>query len=251
MSQDEPLEAIKEQAKNTVVRPKTNHAILRKLVIDGFFDRPVSSEEVVLRIRETVGDRWRTSHVQTYMKKFMQAGIIHAVKPSHSNQNFWVLAGVERAEALKVIRKTKRGRAIEEGLFSEDLMRKLGRDFNFELEELHDNFGKHGNCTAFLLRKILEKLLIITFSKKQKGHLLEDPARPGGWKGLKEMIEIAAKEKVDGVPFLTGKTAHEIKGLKFLGDTAAHNPLVGVDMTSILPQMPYMITAYAELAKRL
>jgi hypothetical protein len=65
------------------------------------------------------------------------------------------------------------------------------------------------------------------------------------------MIEVAAREKVDGVPFLIPKTANEIKGLKFLGDTAAHNPLVGVDITSILPQMPYMITAYEELAKRL
>jgi len=47
------------------------------------------------------------------------------------------------------------------------------------------------------------------------------------------------------------KTANEIKGLKFLGDTAAHNPLVGVDMASIIPQMPFIITAYKELAKHL
>ncbi len=33
--------------------------------------------------------------------------------------------------------------------------------------------------------------------------------------------------------------------------TAAHNPPVGVDMTTIVPQMPYIITAYEELAKHL
>jgi len=65
------------------------------------------------------------------------------------------------------------------------------------------------------------------------------------------MVEIAAREKINGLPFLTPKTANEIKGIKFLGDTAAHNPLVGVDVRTILPQMPYIITAYNELAKRL
>src|SRR5208337_2065970 len=114
--------------------------------------------------------------------------------------------------------------------------------------ELRDVFGRHGNCSAFLLRKILEKLIIIVFAKNGKEQLLEDSARPGGWKGLKEMIEIAAREKHKGVPFLTGKTANETKGLKFLGDTAAHNPKVSVPMNSIAPQMPFMIIAYEELA---
>ncbi len=88
-------------------------------------------------------------------------------------------------------------------------------------------------------------------SKHGKGNLLEDKARPGGWVGLKDMIETAAREKLNGVPFLVSKTASEIKGIKFLGDTAAHNPLVGVANSTILPQMPYIITAYEELAQRL
>jgi hypothetical protein len=50
---------------------------------------------------------------------------------------------------------------------------------------------------------------------------------------------------------LIPKTANEIKGLKFLGDTAAHNPLVSVDMKTIVPQMPYIITAFEELARHL
>ncbi len=47
------------------------------------------------------------------------------------------------------------------------------------------------------------------------------------------------------------KTAKEIQGIKFLGDTSAHNPLTEVDMKTIIPQMPYIITAYKELAKKL
>ena len=243
--------ALKDKAKALPVAPKSGYAPLQKLVVEGFFDGPVSSEEVVLRIKERFGERWKTSRVQTYMKKFLIAEIIHAVKPRGFNHNFWVLSVVSRDQALKQIGKTTRVREIEAQLFSDNLIKKMKRDFGFELDELHDNFGRNGNCTAFLLRKILEKLIIVVFGKKGKQRLLEDKVRPGGWRGLKDMIEIAAREKVNGIPFLTAKTANEIKGIKFLGDTAAHNPLVGVDNSTILPQMPYIITAYEELVKRL
>ena len=65
------------------------------------------------------------------------------------------------------------------------------------------------------------------------------------------MINVAVTEKVGGVPFLTPKTAKEIQGIKFLGDAAVHNPLANVDMKTILPQMPYIITAFEELAKKM
>jgi len=68
---------------------------------------------------------------------------------------------------------------------------------------------------------------------------------------LGTMINIASSEKIRGISFLTPKTAKEIKGIKFLGDAAAHNPLINVDMKTIIPQMPYIITAYEELAKKL
>jgi hypothetical protein len=97
----------------------------------------------------------------------------------------------------------------------------------------------------------LEKLLIIVLGKVGRDTVIVDNGRPGGWKGLQEIIEVAAREKVDGLPLLLPKTANAIKGIKFLGDAAAHNPLVSVDMTTIIPQMPFIITAYAELAQRL
>jgi len=243
--------ALRERAKALSFSPKSGYAALQRLVVDGFFDRPVSSEEVVRRIREKCGETWKTNHVQTYMKKFMSTDIIHAVKPHGQNHNFWVLASVAREQALRELRKTRKVREIEGELFSVDLTRKLNGKFHHELEELHDNFGRNGNCTAFLLRKMLEKLILIVFGKNDRQHLLEDKGRPGGWKGLKDMIEIATREKMHGIPFLTAKTANEIKGIKFLGDVAAHNPLVGVDNKTILPQMPYVITAYEELAERL
>ena len=241
----------KEKARTLAIDPQSRYALLQKLILDGFFDSPVSSEEVVLRIKEKSGRRWKTSYVQTYMKRFMEADIIQAIKPAGHKRNYWVLASVKRERALRLIGKDRKVREIEQELFSANLMKRLGRNFGQELRELQSNFGENGNCTAFLLRKILEKLIIISLSKNGKEHLVQDSTRPGGWTGLKDMIEIAAREKLSGVPFLVPRTANEIKGIKFLGDTAAHNPLVGVEMSTIIPQMPYIITAYEELARRL
>jgi hypothetical protein len=132
-----------------------------------------------------------------------------------------------------------------------ELLRKLGSPFSVDLAELHANFGKHGNATAFLLRKILEKLLLIVFGKLGRAPAIEDQRRPGGWRGLQEIVHIAAREKVGGLPILLPKTANEIQGIKILGDAAAHNPLVNVSTTTILPQMPFLITAFEELARHL
>lgn len=244
-------ELLREKPCNLSIDPHSKHAILQKLIVDGFLDSPVSSKDVVSRIPQKSGKRWTTSYVQIYMKKFMGADIIQAVKPPGSRGNYWVLASVNSDEALRIIGKKGKARKIEEQLFSEELTKRLERDFGREMAELHDNFGRNGNCTAFLLRKILEKLIIIVFGKNGKEKLLEDKGRPGGWIGLKEMLETAAGEKLNGVAFLIPKTASEIKGIKFLGDTVAHNPLVDVELSTILSQMPFIITAYQELAKRL
>lgn len=138
--------------------------------------------------------------------------------------------------------------AIEDELFESSMIKKFGSDFETELADLHLNFGRSGNCSAFLLRKILEKLIYITFAKAKLLHKIEDRGVPGRIVGLDAMIKAATQEKgADGRPFLTVNTAKNIEGLKFLGDASAHNPLTEVDMKTILPQMPFIITAYKEL----
>jgi len=69
-----------------IPRPKGHYGVL-----DGLFDSTVSSEDVIRRIKEKFGKRWKTSYVQTYMRKFMEAGVIHAVKPVGHKGNYWVL----------------------------------------------------------------------------------------------------------------------------------------------------------------
>lgn len=142
-------------------------------------------------------------------------------------------------------------KSAEEELFEDSLVEKLGKPFEREMQDLRLNFGHSGNCTAFLLRKILEKLIYIAFAKNTMETKLEDPVKPGRLIGLEAMINISAKEKINGVPFLMHKTAQEIRGVKFLGDASAHNPLVDIDMKTIIPQMPFIVTAYKELSQHL
>jgi hypothetical protein len=242
-------EEVKGKAMRLDFAEGSGYAWLRELICDGFMDVPVSSADVVHRVSERFGRRWDTARVQTYMRKF--AGIVHAVKPRGSRINYWVLASIPRPEALAEIGKSRSVLEVEGWLFAPELESQMRRSFSKELAELHDVFGKHGNCTAFLLRKILEKLLIISFRKSGKSSLIEDPQKPGRLIGLEAIVELAMRERVNGSPILTGKTGTELRGVKFLGDTAAHNPLANVDVAEILPQMPYIVIAYKELALHL
>ncbi|MER2514147.1 MAG: hypothetical protein ABTQ25_17315 [Nitrosomonas ureae] len=138
---------------------------------------------------------------------------------------------------------------LTKDVLPDELTNSLIKDFKTELADLKHNFGNSGTCTAFLLRKILEKLLFLAFAKNGKEAVLLD--QNGKLVGLHTMIALATSNKVGGKPFLMQKTAEEIKGVKFLGDTAAHNPLANVSMKTIVPVMPYIVTAYAELAAML
>ncbi len=228
----------------------SKHELIRKLIVDGFFDSPRTTNNLIGEIHDVFGKKFKTTEVSVYMRKFMP-DFIHCFKLGNVKGNFWVIASMSKDQAIKSVSKNERILAIEEDLFSEELIEKLSRDFSIELEDLRHNFGKSGNCTAFLLRKILEKLIYITFSKNGIGAKLEDKTKSGRLVGLETMINLASLEKMRGAPFLTSRTANEIKGIKFLGDVAAHNPLADVDMKTIVLQMPFIITAYKELIKKL
>lgn len=138
---------------------------------------------------------------------------------------------------------------IEDNLFSNELIRRLGDDFSEEISGLRWNFGRSGISSAFLLRKILEKLIFLTFAKNGLGNKLKNSQ--GKFIGLEDMINVASSETIDGLPFIMPQTARNIKGMKFLGDIAVHDPFANVDMKTIIPQMPFIITAYEELSKKL
>lgn len=242
---------LKEKAKNLLLQRGSKYEFIRALILRGFFDLPNTTQDLIDEVRHTFGKKLKPNEVQTYMKKFMSEGIIRAIRPRGHQGNFWVLASTPRERAIQLIAKSQNILDVEKELFSEDLMKKLKKDFKTEFNGLQHNFGKSGTCTAFLLRKVLEKLIYLTFAKNGIEIKLEDKTKVGGLVGLETMINIASSEKVSGIPFLTPKTAKEIKGIKFLGDAAAHNPLINVDTKTIIPQIPYIITAFEELSKKL
>ncbi len=242
---------LKDKASHLLLQRGSKHELIQKLIVSGFFDAPKTTSELTLEIRQTFGKKLQSNEVQTYMKKFMEAGIIRAVQNKQSRGNFWIIASVDKSKAAQLIGKSKKVQEIEHDLFSDGLLKKLGKDFDVEFADLQHNFDRSGTCTAFLLRKILEKLIYLAFAKQGVEAKLEDKAQTGRLVGLESMISIAVSEKINGVPFLTSKTAKEIRGIKFLGDAAAHNPLTNVEMRTVIPQMPFIITAFEEVAKKM
>lgn len=142
-----------------------------------------------------------------------------------------------------------KGIVLDEQVFPEKLIKTLKKEFKTEIADLNLNYGRSGTCTAFLLRKMLEKLIFLAFAKHGISDKLRD--KNGDFVGLKTMLNLATVNKGDGELFLMPKTAKEIGGIKFLGDTSAHNPLTNVEMKTIIPQMPFIITAFEELSKKL
>jgi len=242
---------IKQLAKNLSLKKGSKYELIRKLINTDFLDTPKSTDEIVAEIRQISGRRLKSSEMQPYMKKFMGADIIRAVQIEGGKANFWVLASMDKKTALQYLGKDSKVQKVQHELFSDGLLKKLGPNFEIEFRDLQHNFGESGTCTAFLLRKILEKMIHLAFAKQGPVKKLADKTDPHRLVGLDAMINLAVSEKPGGVPFLTSKTAKEIQGLKYLGDSAAHNPLANVDMKTILPQMPYIITAFEELAKKM
>ena len=242
---------LKVSAKNFSVEAGSKHEFIKKLILNDFFDTPKTTSEVVAEIRQTFGNRLKSNIIQTYMKKFMGADLIRAIRDGKQKGNFWVIACIDKARAIQLIGKSNKIQKIESELFSDILLKKLGKDFEVEFEDLKHNFDKSGTCTAFLLRKVLEKLIFLAFAKQGMDSKLKDKANPHRFVGLEAMINTAKAEKVGGIPFLTSSTADKVQGIKFLGDAAAHNPLTNVDMKTILPQMPFIITAFEELSQKM
>ncbi len=211
---------------------------LRLLWQEGLFKRWTDQD----KIAESLGKRGNNFPENTLSVALLRAAGAFLVRRKKQDGS-----GFEYIQKKPAI--SKEVDTIEVDLFDEDLIKRLGKSFEREFADLRLNFGKSGNCSAFLLRKILEKLIYISFAKKGLASKLEDASAPGRIVGLEAMINTAAREKVDDIPFMMPKTAEEIRGIKFLGDASAHNPLIDVDMKMILPQMPFIIAAYKELAR--
>ncbi len=219
-----------------------------KLLKDGEFSNVLSSQDLTHRLNETAGKKIKVNNLTASMESLLSNDLI-GVKIIGSGKNkrkFWFPGWMDKKKIeFDLTGKTSDPKEI----FSENLVKNLGTSFETELRDIALVYGKSGVCTAFLLRKMLEKLVFLTFAKNRISDKLKD--RNGDFVGLKTMLDLCTKNKIDGKPFLMPKTAKEIEGIKFLGDASAHNPLTNVDMKTIIPQMPFIITAYEELSTKL
>lgn len=219
-----------------------------KLIKEGDFTSVLSSKRFVHLLNEGPGKKVKINNLTSLMEPLQKEDIVKVkiIYNGKKKKKYWFPNWINKKQvALSLASKTY----INKQIFSNRLIKAMDKDFKIEIKDLGLVYGKSGTCTAFLLRKILEKLIFITFSKNRLSNKLKD--KNGDFIGLKSMINQATINKCCGEPFLMPKTAKKIEGIKFLGDTSAHNPLTNVEMRTIEPQIPYIITAYEELLKKL
>lgn len=133
------------------------------------------------------------------------------------------------------------------------ILEKLGKIFEMEIRDLALVYsGRSGTCTAFMLRKILEKAIYLAFARNGLINKLRDPKNPKRFVGLERMIEIAANTQArDGSPFLLQKNVDELMKIKFLGDDAAHDFLYNVDIEIIEKEKSYISIVLGQIARKL
>jgi len=129
--------------------------------------------------------------------------------------------------------------------------KKLGERFQQDIRELNIAFTYDcGNSAAFLLRKILEKSIFFVFAANNKTDLIKYK-KSNQLIGLESMINLSSKEKIKGLPILLPKTAKELLGIKFSGDSAAHDYLADIEVSEINLQLPFWTMAIKQLTDKI
>jgi len=214
---------------------------IKELIISGeILHSPIYSDELARKLTDATLKKIKSLVVATYMKPFIKAGIVKT--ESINNKRIWYGSWIKFDKEI----------LSYEFPFPNELIKKLGKKFETDIKELQLVWNISGNCTAFLLRRIIEKAIYFAFAKQGMIDKLKDPSNPSKLVGLEKMINIAEKEYAkDGTPFLVSKTAEHLKRIKFLGDTSAHNFLTDVYPKQIQIEINFIITALGELSSKL
>ena len=134
----------------------------------------------------------------------------------------------------------------------EEIKAELGDAFKREIEELEFVSLKCPNCTAFLLRKILEKLLFITVSKSDNQRYIENfKQKENRLPNLTELLNAAKSAKINNLHIITPKNVEKLDGSKFLGDVSAHDYLTSVGFEDIKHEISVWRISVKELASNL
>ena len=223
--------------KKATVRDKIRMLILEKEIIH----TPTTSEEIATKVSELIGKRIYTTQILAYMAPFLDDDVVRSKYVDGKTKRIWYGSWVN----LKKFRSP-----VPRSVLPQDTVRRLGREFKIEIDGLSLVWDRHGDCVAFLLRKILEKAIYIAFARNKMLNVLKHKDFKK-FVGLQEMIKIASTTNAkDGTPFLSTKVAGELEGIKFLGDTAAHDFLYNVQMKDVEREMVYISIALGQLSKK-
>lgn len=169
------------------------------------------------------------------------------VKTFHNDHKRILYSLTNRGEISLMNLHKKKAKQIKKEIFSDSTIKGLNQKFKEDIRELNIVYTSNcGTCTAFMLRKILEKSIYLKFAKNNMLDKLKD--KDGKFFGLDNMLKIASTEKVKGLPILTSKTFENLKSSKFLGDTAVHNFMVNISIEMVERELNYIETALREIS---
>lgn len=133
-----------------------------------------------------------------------------------------------------------------------EISKLLGQKFKKEIEELKIALKYQPNCTAFLMRKILEKLLFIIICKSNKKPEIDSiRSRQDRLPNLTELLNISKTAEINNQHILTPKNIKKLGGSKFLGDTSAHDYLTSVSFEDIQNEISIWRISIKELYSNL
>jgi hypothetical protein len=87
-----------QKVKAMLPRPETLAAYIQSLALQGLFDSPVQSRDVIREVRNRFGRRFPVSYVQTYMKPFLREGVLRGEDSPNKEGNVWCGAWVTGTE---------------------------------------------------------------------------------------------------------------------------------------------------------
>ncbi|MCW1296722.1 MAG: hypothetical protein OH319_03510 [Candidatus Parvarchaeota archaeon] len=214
---------------------------IKELIINGeIFRQPMYSEELATKISDATLKKIKSSVIATYMKPFVKRNIVKT--KSIGKRRIWYGSWLNLDEKI----------LSYEFPIPDELIKKLGRRFEKDFNDLKLIWNRSGNCMAFLLRRLLEKAIYFSFAKQGMIDKLKDPDNPSRFVGLGRMIDIATQEKAkDGTNFLTSKIVSHLKRIKFLGDEAAHNFLTEIYPKQIQIEVNFIVSALNQLSSKL
>ncbi len=87
-----------EKAKRIQAKPGSLTAYLKDLILAGFFDTPAQSKDVVKAVKERFGRRFPVAYVQTYIRPFLEAGILGSRELPNRRGNLWFGAWLKQTD---------------------------------------------------------------------------------------------------------------------------------------------------------